>query len=152
MKYTNYIINGNIIHVEQFIPDKIIFRQIIILCLIVISIFGILFLLSLVPISLLMDWLRIMKIKYYINLKKYKRYRYYNDVLHSLNIQNDNKTFIYLFNDNHKILMNPTKTFEDIIMTTTIPYKIKIQYNLIDKYLLISEPIKNIHGLIGVSG
>jgi len=73
MKYTNYIINGNLINVDQLISDKKILKEISILISLPVAITGLAVFTSIVPLTVVIDGARALKYEYYQLQKKYKK-------------------------------------------------------------------------------
>jgi len=96
MKYTNYIINGNLINVDQLISDKKILKEISILISLPVAITGLAVFTSIIPLTAVIDGARALKYEYYQLQKKYKKYKYYENVFTSLSIDVDTRIRMYL--------------------------------------------------------
>lgn len=139
MKYTNYIIKGDIINVEQCISQKPGFKQISILILIPVVFMALIFFSSMIPFTLAIDGYRSLKMDYYIYMKKYKEHKYYLDVLRTFDLSNNNLKI--LLNKGKSILMNPDVKFENTY--STVPFRLRLQYFLTTgSYLLVDKRIE----------
>jgi hypothetical protein len=96
MKYTNYIINGKPVDIEQIISNKKVLREISILAALPVAITGLAIFASIIPLTVVIDGARALKYEYYQLQKKYKRYRYYENVFTSLSIDVDTRVRMYL--------------------------------------------------------
>jgi len=96
MKYTNLIINGDIVKVDQLISDNKILKPITILVSLPVAIVGLSILTSAVPAALLIDGTRYVKYRYYMYMKNYKKYRYYDHVFTSLGYREKQKSKMLL--------------------------------------------------------
>lgn len=145
MKYTNYILHGNFIHLEQFISPKPIAKQFTILFLILVAFLGIFALLCMIPLTLTGDVFRLLKMQYHIYMQKYKMYKYYDEALGSLNLVYKENLMV-LLNKGKPILMNPNIEMKNII--STVPFKIKLQYMLTSQsYLIVDKRISMVDKL-----
>ena len=96
MKYTNLIINGDIVKVDQLISDNKILKPITILVSLPVAIVGLSILTSAVPAALIIDGTRYVKYRYNMYMKNYKRYRYYDRVFTSLGYSHQQKSKMLL--------------------------------------------------------
>ena len=96
MKYTNYIINGNIIHIDEMISDNKALRPITIMAALPVAILGVPILASSIPMALFADGTRYVRYRYYQYMKNYRRFRYYDSVFTSLGYRDKQKSKMQL--------------------------------------------------------
>lgn len=137
MKYTNYIINGSVIDVEKMLPEGPIAKNIVIFGLIPVSIAGLAVLGGMIPFTLGIDGYRSLKMRYYIYMKGYRRFKYYKKAFSTLTISLESQKKILT------ILTNGRKTLLDSsvvsIPGSKIPAKTKIGYALIKSSYFITD-------------
>ncbi|HOG74197.1 MAG TPA: hypothetical protein PLP47_04655 [Methanofastidiosum sp.] len=144
MKYTNYIIKGNVVDLEQLIPEKPFAKQLVILGLLPVAFMGVLFIGGTIPGALLIDGYRSIKMRYYLYMKRYRIYKYYDEAFSSLSISVHSKERIKL------ILTKGKKSILDSsavsLSESPISTKLRIQYALIkSSYLLTDGQLKVIN-------
>jgi len=96
MKYTNYIINGNPVDIEQMILDKRGLKQLSILIALPVAITGLVIFTGAIPFAVFIDSIRALKYEYYQLQKKYKKYKHYENIFSSLSIDVDTRIRMYL--------------------------------------------------------
>jgi hypothetical protein len=146
MKYTNYILNGNIVDIEGIIPKKRIFRQLTVLCLIPIAFFGIGVFSLMIPFTLLIDGYRSLKMQRYIYLKKYKEYTYYTEVFSELNATSIEKERLRFFLTSGKqyFMSSEINDYNDIPLLSKAQYILsKSTYFITNKHFKIKHSIDN---------
>jgi hypothetical protein len=148
MKYTNYILGGDIINIDQLISEKPILKQLSILLTIPVVILGLVVLASAIPATVAMDGFRDLKMRYYMYMKSYRRYNYYEQALSSLSLDRRNKETIKIMLLRGKfILMDSTMLS---VSNAHIPFKMKLQYALVkssyqfvDQGVFVSKHVGN---------
>lgn len=90
MKYTNYLINGNFIDVDQITRNKYL-RPITIPTGIVIAFTGIILISGAIPLAVVVDMGRSTKFAYYKLIKKYYLHKYYDNIFNSLSVRHTSK-------------------------------------------------------------
>lgn len=129
MKYTNYIIGGDMINIDQMISEKPVWRQISILFCIPVAILGLAVLSGAVPMAVAIDGFRALKMRYYMYMRSYRRYHYYEQAFSSLSLDRRNKETIKLMLLRGKnILMDSTMIS---VSNAHIPFKMRLQYALV---------------------
>lgn len=83
MRYTNYIINGRPLQPENFISEGK-FRVITIAVVLLPSMMGFLVVSGLVPVAILIDSGRLLKLRYYQHQQRKRKMRYLKNVMLSL--------------------------------------------------------------------
>jgi uncharacterized membrane protein YciS (DUF1049 family) len=83
MRYTNYILNGRPLQPENFISEGR-FRVVTIVVVIVPSLMGVVFISGMIPVCLMIDGGRYLKLRHYQRLKAQRKERYYKSVMASL--------------------------------------------------------------------
>jgi hypothetical protein len=83
MNYTNYILNGRPLQPESFISEGR-FRVVTIVVVIIPSLVGVVFISGMIPVALMIDSGRLLKLRYYQYCKAQRRERYYKSVMISL--------------------------------------------------------------------
>jgi hypothetical protein len=83
VNYTNYILNGRPLQPESFISEGR-FRVVTIVAVIIPSLVGVVFISGMIPVCLMIDSGRLIKLRYYQYCKAQRRKRYINNVLISL--------------------------------------------------------------------
>lgn len=154
MKYTKYILNSDIVNIDQMISKKPVWKQLSILISIIVAIFGLILLSSAIPFTTAIDSFRVLKMRYYEYMKKYRNYNYYEEVFSSLSLNHTdkekNKLFLIKGRD---ILMNSEI---QVLSNAHISFKMRFQYMLIkgsyqfvDQGLFVSKHVeKGVSGII----
>jgi hypothetical protein len=88
MRYVNYIINGRPLQPESFISEGR-FRVFTIAVVIVPSLVGVVFISGMIPVCLMIDSGRLLKLRYYQYMKAQRRERYLKSVMVSLGHNED---------------------------------------------------------------
>jgi hypothetical protein len=83
MNYTNYILNGRPLQPESFISEGR-FRVVSIVVVIVPSLVGVVVISGMIPVALMIDGGRLIKLRYYQYMKAQRRERYLKSVMVSL--------------------------------------------------------------------
>jgi hypothetical protein len=83
MRYTNYILNGRPLQPESFISEGR-FRVVTIVVVIIPSLVGVVFISGMIPVCLMIDSGRLLKLRYYQYCKAQRKERYYKAVMVSL--------------------------------------------------------------------
>ena len=86
MKYTNYILNTNFVNIDCIISDNPILKPFTIGIGLVVASFAIMILSFFLLGAFMIDAARYGKLQWYYFIKKYHKYKYFNDVLISLNV------------------------------------------------------------------
>lgn len=147
MKYTNYIINGNILDLDQLIAEKPGWKQLSIVASLPVAFMGLGFISATIPFTVMIDGYRSLKMRYYIYLKKYKRDKYYSEVFSSLDISQryGNNLKIILQKGYNEIFMNSNIQISNIPMA---PIKYKLQYILSKgSYIVTDQQMNTFHTL-----
>jgi hypothetical protein len=88
MNYTNYIINGRPLQPDRLISEGR-FRVVTIVAVIVPSLVGVVFISGMIPVALMIDSGRLLKLRYYQYMKAQRRERYLKSVMISLGHNED---------------------------------------------------------------
>lgn len=138
MKYTNYILKGNVIDLDQIISEKPGWKQVTILLSLPVAAMALVFISASIPMALTADGYRTLKMRYYLYMKQYKRDRYYTEVFSSLTLQPKYKTMykILLQKGYNEIIMDSTTIIKDI---SVVPFKFKLQYILSKGSYILTE-------------
>jgi len=146
MKYTNYILHGDVINIEQLISEKPVWKQLTIMGLLPVAIFGVVFFTGTLPFTVMIDGYRYLKMRYYVYMKKYRRYKYYEEAFTSLAIPRSNKeTLKILFTKGREMIMNSSAGFEEI---SHLPFKMRLEYMLMkSSYVLVDQRINAYRGI-----
>jgi hypothetical protein len=83
MRYTNYILNGHPLQPESFISEGR-FRVVTIVAVIIPSLVGVVVISGMIPVALMIDSGRLIKLRYYQYMKAQRRERYLKSVMISL--------------------------------------------------------------------
>jgi hypothetical protein len=83
MNYTNYILNGRPLQPESFISEGR-FRVVTIVVVIIPSLVGVVFISGMIPVALMIDSGRLLKLRYYQYIKAQRRERYLKSVMISI--------------------------------------------------------------------
>ena len=146
MKYTNYILSGDVINIEQLISEKPVWKQLTILGLLPVAVFGVAFFTSAIPFTVIIDGYRSLKMRYYVYMKKYRRYKYYEEAFTSLAIPRSNKENLKaILTKGREMLMNSSTGFEEL---SQLPFKIRLEYMLMKgSYVLVDQRIYAFRGI-----
>jgi hypothetical protein len=88
VNYTNYILYGRPLQPESFISEGR-FRVLLIAVVIIPSLVGVVFISGMIPVALMIDSGRLIKLRYYQYLKAQRRERYLKSVMISLGHNKD---------------------------------------------------------------
>jgi hypothetical protein len=88
MRYTNYILNGRPLQPESFISEGR-FRVVSIVVVLVPSLVGVVFISGMIPVALMIDSGRLLKLRYYQYCKAQRKERYLKSVMISLGHNKD---------------------------------------------------------------
>lgn len=141
MKYTNYIINGNIVDIDQLISTKPGWKQVSILVSIPVAIMGLSFFTGALPFAISLDGVRILKLKYILYMRNYRRDKYFIRILSPLKLSHDYQNYLNMvfLKGRDEILMNSTVKMNDI---SIVPFKVKLQYILSKgSYILTDQQV-----------
>jgi hypothetical protein len=83
MKYTNYLINGNFVNIDQLTKNKYL-RPVTIPVGIAVAFTGLIFLSGAIPLTVIVDGGRSLKYEFYRLVRKYYTHRYYENLFSSL--------------------------------------------------------------------